>query len=257
MRQSQRRVENNILKRMIREIYQRHKGRYGFRRITKELRKTGYGYNKKRIARLMREEQLYGIQKKKYKATTNSKGNKEIFPNLLKQRNKAINPGEVLVSDITYVSTEEGWLYLAVVMDLITRKILGYSMGPRITSELVQGACKRAFQKTKEVKIELFHSDRGIQYSSNLVKELLENQGISQSMSGKGNCYDNAAMESFFHTLKVELIQRKKYKSREEAKQDIFEYIEIYYNRQRIHSSIGYLTPSEFEMSFNLNKNVA
>lgn len=252
--QSNRQRENMILRKEIKKIFDEHKSRYGVRRITKELRKRGYRYNRKRVTRIMQKEGLQVVQKQKYRATTNSCGNRNIFPNLLSKKSKASYPGEILVSDITYIPTEEGWLYLAAVMDLLTRKILGYSMSSRINSQLVHNACKSASRGIQKPGV--FHSDRGSQYGSSEVIDFCKNFRMKQSMSRKGNPYDNAAMESFFHTLKVELVNRKKYKTRDQARQDIFEYIEIYYNKKRMHSAIDYLTPYEAEMKYLINNNV-
>ena len=256
-RSSQRKVENANLSKIIAEIFKIHRGRYGSRRIRAELIRDGYIVNRKRVIRIMREKGLVAVQRRKYKATTNSAGNNHICPNLLLNKKRPLKPGGVLASDITYIPSSEGWLYLAVVMDLFTRKVVGYSTSSRINTELVEQALKSAIKQVGSSQIKIFHSDQGIQFSNKSIRVLLKKHRINQSMSRRGNCYDNAAMESFFHSLKVELINKQQYQTRDQAKQAIFEYIEIYYNRKRLHSSIGYNTPEEFENNFILNKNVA
>jgi len=244
---SQRRLENMLIAEEIKRIYINKHGRYGSPRIHEEMRKGGKRINKKRIARLMRINKIRAITKRKYKATTNSSHNKQVAENLLKQNFKASEPNKVWVSDITYIWTKEGWLYLAVILDLFSRRVVGWSMSENISANLVTAAIEQALLYRTPVEDMIFHSDRGSQYASEAVRSLLKQNNIIQSMSRKGNCYDNAVSESFFHTLKVELVYTKTYATRAEAKNDIFEYIEIFYNRQRGHSTIKYFSPVDFE----------
>jgi transposase InsO family protein len=198
----------------------------------------------------MYKHNIAAKRKKKFKRTTNSNHSNYISPNLLNQNFRVNSPNEVWVSDITYISTYEGWLYLAVILDLYSRKIVGWSMSNRITSQLVIDAIENAILDRKpEVKL-IFHSDRGTQYSSADFRKILKKHGIIQSMSGKGNCYDNAVAESFFHTLKTELVYWEKYKTRKEAKSSVFNFIEGFYNRRRRHSYLKYLSPFNFELLY-------
>jgi len=253
---SKREAENIKLTIKIKEIFTRNREVYGYRRIQKELKKEGYSYNHKRIRRLMKHNSIVPRQKRKYRVcTTDSKGNKLIFPNLLKNR-KAKRPDEILVSDITYISTTEGWLYLAVVMDLFTREILGYAIDDNMSAELVRKALIESLSKTDGNKVKLFHSDRGKQYSSKIVGNLMATFRIMQSMSRKGNCYDNAAMESFFHTLKTEWLYLMNTTTKQKTKIRVFDYIETFYNRKRLHSSLNYSSPMEFKKKFKLDANI-
>ncbi len=253
---SRRALENIRLGFRIREIFKENREVYGYRRIRIELLKKGIACNHKRVRRLMKENGLKVRQKRKYKvSTTDSKGNTRIFLNWLKTQ-KAELPGEILVSDITYIPTTEGWLYLAAVMDLFTREILGYAVDDYMGTKLVLRALNEAFKKVAPQRVKLFHSDRGKQYSSDEVIKTLSNFGIKQSMSRKGNCYDNAAMESFFHTLKTEWLYPLNKSTKEKTKIRIFDYIEIFYNKNRIHSALEYLSPEEFREKFELYGNV-
>jgi len=203
--------------------------------------------SKKRVERLMREAGIHAVAKKKYKATTDSRHTQLVAPNHLNRNFVADKPNQSWVADITYLYTKEGWLYLSTIMDLYSRKIIGWSMKNRITPDLVIEALNMAIKQRKPSWGLLLHSDRGSQYASECYQVLLGKKGIRCSMSRKGNCWDNAVMESFYRTLKVELIYQKKYETRIEAQRDIFEYIEIFYNRERLHSSIGYNSPEEYE----------
>jgi transposase InsO family protein len=228
----------------IREVFRESKERYGSPRITAELKRIGINCNKKRIARLMNK---YGIAAKifrRYRNTTNSDHQKERSENILVRRQQA---NEVWTSDITYIRTEEGWLYLAAVIDIYSRKIIGWQLDKHMSSDLVEKALQNALMDRRVGKGIIFHSDQGIQYASESFRKLLKDNGLVQSMSRRGNCYDNAITETFFHTLKTELTSRTKYRTREEARQSIFEYIEIFYNRKRLHSAIGYRSPVEYE----------
>lgn len=239
--------ENKGLLEEIRKIFSESKERYGSPRITAELKRSGICFNKKRIARLMNK---YGIAAKmfrKYWNTTNSEHKKEKSQNILGREFKRQSSNEVWTGDITYIKTEEGWLYLAAVLDIYSRKVIGWQLDKRMGSELVEKALQNALMDRRVDQRIIFHSDQGIQYASESFRKLLKDHGFIQSMSRKGNCYDNAITETFFHTLKTELTSRVKYKTREEARRSIFEYIEIFYNRRRLHSAIGYRPPVEYE----------
>jgi putative transposase len=245
--QGKRTKENNGLLEKIREVFRESKERYGSPRITAELKRRGISCNKKRIARLMNK---YGIEAKifrRYRNTTNSDHQKEKSQNILSREFNRQRSNEVWTGDITYIRTEEGWLYLAAVIDIYSRKVIGWQLDKNLNSELVERALKNALMDRRVEKGIIFHSDQGIQYASESFRKILRENGFIQSMSRRGNCYDNAITETFFHTLKTELIHRTKYKTREEARRSIFEYIEIFYNRKRLHSAIGYCTPTEYE----------
>lgn len=195
--------------------------------------------------------------RKRGKKTTQINEKAEISINHLNQNFLTQAPDEVWVSDITYVAAEEGWLYVAIVMDLFPMKVVGLSMGDRLQADLVTKTLKQALNRRAIKKGLLHHSDKGCQYTSREFRELTERYGIKLSMSGKGNCYDNAVAESFFHTLETEHTNFFKYRSREEAKSSIFEYIEVFYNRKRLHSTNGYRSPEEFERVWKDQKNAA
>jgi transposase InsO family protein len=195
----------------------------------------------------MRKQGLKCKTKRKFKVTTDSKHQLAISPNLLNRDFFSASPDKKYVGDITYIWTDEGWLYLATVIDLYSRRVVGWSMDKTMKSPLVNDALRMALWKRKPRRGLLWHTDRGSQYASDSHRELLQEHGIIQSMSRKGNCWDNSVAESFFHTLKTELTHHIRFKTREEAKQSIFEYIEIFYNRKRIHSSNDYLSPEEYE----------
>jgi len=235
------------LKQKIVIIYYNSRRTYGSPRIHQKLLREGYQVSKKRIERLMQELNICAVAKKKYRATTDSKHTQPVAANSLNRNFRVNKPNQVWVADITYVYTQEGWLYLSTIMDLYSRKIIGWSLKNRITPDLVIEALNMAIKQRKPGRGLLLHSDRGSQYASYCYQVLLKRYGILCSMSRKGNCWDNAVMESFYRTLKVELIYLKKYEMRIQARRDIFEYIEIFYNRERLHSSIGYHSPEEYE----------
>jgi len=235
------------LKQKIMQIYSNSRKTYGSPRIYQQLLREGYSVGKKRVERLMQEMGIQALAKRKYKATTDSKHSKPVAQNHLNRDFRADRPNQAWVADITYIYTQEGWLYLATIMDLYSRKIIGWSLRNRLTKELVMAALDMALKQRKPSSSLLLHSDRGSQYASELYQTLLERNGILCSMSGKGNCWDNAVMESFYRTLKIELIYQRNYETRIEAQRDIFEYIEIFYNRERLHSSLGYYSPEEYE----------
>ena len=237
--------KKDLLEAIKKEWFESNKT-YGSPRIYHSLKRKGIKCYKNEVAKLMAENGMKSKICKKYKATTNSKHNLPIADNIL---NRKFNPkklNEVWASDITYIPTEEGWLYLAVVMDLCNREIIGFSLAKHMRKELVIQALNQAIIRRNAPTGVLHHSDRGVQYASYDYQNLLtENQFIC-SMSRKGNCFDNAVVESFNGTLKQDLVNSRKYKTREEAKLSIFEYIETKYNRTRIHSTLGYLTPIEY-----------
>lgn len=228
-------------------LYKENKGRAGSPRITEQLRTEGQSVGKNRVARLMRAEELRAKAARKYKATTNSNHNLPVAPNLLEQDFTATAPNQKWVSDITYIATDEGWLYLAVVLDLYSRIVVGWAMSERMTAALVCDALHMALWRRKRPEDVIVHSDRGSQYCSGDYQKLLRDNGLVCSMSKKGDCYDNAAMESWNHSLKVEAIHGERFVTRQAAKEQVFEYIEVYYNRRRLHSRLGYLSPEEFE----------
>lgn len=243
---SMRDKENERLVFKIKLVHGKSRKTYGSPRITAELRASGIRCGKNRIARLMRENGIMAKTKRRFKITTDSKHNLPIAPNLLNQEFTADAPNKTWTGDITYIWTRRGWMYLAVVEDLFNREIVGWSMRKRITKDIAIKALTMAIQRKRPPKGLIFHSDRGSQYASHEFRKLLNKYGCVQSMSGKGNCYDNAVTESFFHTLKTELVYSEKYRTRSEARQSIFEYIEIFYNRVRRHSYLGYVSPVDF-----------
>jgi transposase InsO family protein len=246
---SQQERSNRELDSRIRELFARHKQRYGAPRITDDLHDESIACSENRVARRMRVMGLKAIQAKKFKVTTDSNHSRPVAPDLIEQDFHAEVANEKWVSDITYVWTDEGWLYLAVVMDLYSRAIIGWSMNRRMTQQLVCDALMMALFRRHFPKGTIIHSDRGSQYCSKRYQRLINNNSLRCSMGRKATCYDNAAMESFFHTLKVELVHRERYTTRRAAKSKIFEYIETYYNRQRKHSAIGYKIPMQFEQA--------
>lgn len=256
---SKRELENKMFTILIKQLFKKSKQRYGSPRITAELRKKGYKISTRRVSKLMRLNGLRSKLKRKFKVTTDSNHNYPISKNYLNRAFKTSSLNEVWVSDITYVRTTQGWLYLTAIIDLYDRQVIGWSLSKSLaTKDTIIPAWKMALSKRKIVKPLIFHSDRGVQYASNLFRNhLKDNNLIKQSMSRKGNCWDNAVAESFFKTLKSELVYHEKYESILQARTSIFEYIEIWYNRKRLHSALGYKTPVEMEEEFNKLKNVA
>ncbi len=247
---SDRKESNQQLLLKIRESHERSRETYGYRRIYYDLRAELKTLGKNRVFRLM---QHYGIRaktKRKFKMTTDSNHSKPISDNKLNREFTANKPNQRWVSDITYIPTMEGWLYLSVIMDLFSRKIIGWSMDSRMKEDITLNALRMALFKRKISGGVLLHSDRGSQYAANEYQGLLKDNDIECSMSRKGNCWDNAVVESFFHTLKVECTHHESFKTREEAKRVIFEYIEVFYNRQRRHSTINYNTPAQYELMY-------
>jgi len=244
---SNRAQQNAILSAEIKALFDKEYKRAGAKRIAKRLRQQGIRAGRHRVARIMRLNGWHAKAAKKFKATTNSNHKLPVAPNLLQQNFSAGRPNEKWVSDITYVWTEEGWLYLAVVMDLYSRVVVGWSMSERMTSQLVMDALQMAIWRRNSPKDIIIHSDRGSQYCSHDYQKLLAENGFICSMSKRGDCYDNASMESWNHSFKVEAIHGEKFLTRAAAKNHVFEYIDVYYNRMRLHSRLGYLSPVCFE----------
>lgn len=234
----------------IQQAFEDSRENYGTRRIQQTLRDQGKQVSRARIGRLMRQQGQQGLRcktRRRFRATTNSNHSLPVAPNRLDRQFQVAAPDRVYVGDITYVATGEGWLYLAVFLDLFSRQVVGWAMSAWMTADLVMDALQMARWRRRPGEGLLVHTDRGSQYASGRFQALLKDQGYVCSMSRKGNCWDNAPAESFFHTLKTELIHHRRFETREQAKQDIFEYIEVFYNRQRKHSTLGYRTPVEFE----------
>lgn len=245
--ESGRALSNRQLLVDIRRIFKAYRQVYGAPRIHRELLDEGRCCSLNRVARLMRENNILPKTIKKFRVTTDSRNSHKPAENLLDRDFKTVQPNEKWVADVTYIPTREGWLFLAAVLDLYSRKIVGWSMGERLTSELAQRALSHALASRQPQAGLLIHSDQGKEYYAGDYQKLLGEHDLVCSMSRKGNCWDNAVMESFFHSLKVEQVHHDDYRTRDEARSVIFDYIEIFYNRQRKHSYIGYLSPVEFE----------
>jgi len=239
--------EDRRLSLLVKEVFQTGRGNYGTRRIRHILLTCGEHLSRRRIARLMRAMDLACKRKRKFKHTTDSNHKLPVAINLLNRAFSVAQPDRFYVGDITYIRTQAGWLYLAVVIDLFSRKVVGWAMADHMRVALVNDALLMAIWKRKPAKGLVSHTDRGSQYASDSHRLILQAHHITQSMSRKGNCWDNAVSESFFHTLKTELVHQVKFKTKEEAKLAIFEYIEVFYNRYRIHSANDYLSPEDFE----------
>lgn len=240
--------ENEKLQKEILKIQNGSRYCYGVPRVTKSLRKEGLRVNHKRVARIMKENDLNYRRKKKFKVTTDSNHQLGYSENILNRNFGVTKTDKVWASDITYLWTNEGWLYLCVIIDLCSKRVVGWSVSPRIDTELLLKAFWMAWYSRKPKEGLLFHSDRGVQYCSRRFRNVLKSIGITQSMSRKGNCWDNACSESFFKTLKTEWYYDILLKNRKEAKEQLFEYIEVFYNRKRLHSSLDYDTPVEYEL---------
>lgn len=260
-----RKLRRDKLTTKIRAVYDQHRCVYGSPRVHATLVAQGEKVCVNTVARVMRREQIRPKTKRRFvPRTTDSRHDQPVAPNLLDRRFHADKPNRKWVADITYVPTDEGWLYVAAVLDLCSRRIVGWSMADHMQAELVNDALQMALDRRQPQAIDsnpsggegpsgelLHHSDRGVQYASDDHQHLLARHGITVSMSRKGDCYDNAAMESFWATLKTELTHHQHYDTRDQARTSIFEYIEVFYNRKRIHSTLGYKSPEAFEASLN------
>jgi putative transposase len=230
-------------------IHDRSRQTYGSPRIQAALRNKGRRHGRKRIARLMRQKGLWGRQQGRYRVrTTDSNHDHPVAPNRLAVAPKASAPNQIWVADITYIPTREGWFYLAGILDLFSRKIVGWAMSDAIDSTLVLKALSMALLHRDPPADLLFHTDRGVQYAAGNFRDALARAHLVPSMSRRGNCYDNAAMESFWSTLKLDLVYRRDFATHRQALTEIFDYIEVFYNRERIHTALGGLSPSEFEL---------
>ena len=247
--ESPRRCANRALLTRIRAAHARSRKSYGRRRIHIQLQRDGIACSPNRVGRLMRQEGIQGLRRRKFKATTNSRHSFPVAPNLLARNFTAAAPDQVWVSDITYLACEEGWEYLATVMDLYSRRIVGWAMQSTLERSLTVRALEMAIAQRRPAPGLIHHSDRGVQYACGDYQTALNEQGMVPSMSRKGDCWDNAPKESFFGTLKCELGLHGLRPPREHAHRKVFEYIEVFYNRQRLHSSLGYLPPVEFEIA--------
>jgi len=237
----------------IQAIHQRNRGLYGSPRIHAELQKQGWQCGRKRVARLMRQAHLRSVRQGRRRfQTTNSQHAYPVASNLLDRQFEAQRPNQKWVADITYIPTQAGWLYLAAVLDLFSRRIVGWAMSACCDAALVQNALQMAWSQRQPTADLLHHSDRGSPYAAHAYQDLLAQHHITVSMSRKGNCYDNAVMESFFHTLKAECVNLHVFPSRTHARSIIFEFLEVYYNRQRLHSALDYCTPTAFEAALSL-----
>ena len=244
---SNRTRENKRLTKIIAEVFYDEKCRVGSPRITKRLEHEGIVVDQNSVAKLMQKAGMRAKNKRKFKATTNSNHHLPVSPNLLKQNFSASAPNKKWVSDITYIWTSEGWLYLAGIVDLYSRMVVGWAVAERMTTQLVCEALQMALWRRKHPKNVIIHSDRGSQYCSKEYQKMLKEHHLISSMSKRGDCYDNALMESWNHSFKVEAIHGERFATRAIAKAQIFEYIEVYYNRKRLHSSLGYCSPMKFE----------
>ena len=256
-------VNENLIER-INYFFQKSRQVYGSPRIHKDLKEAGYQVGENRVARLMKEAGIKAKSKRKYKLTTNSKHKRPKAANLIKQNFKTKESNKLWAADISYISTQEGWLYLAVVLDLFSRKVIGWSFSERLKDDITIAALEMAIKqrlnkeriKTKTAAAIICHSDQGSQYASKSYLKTLKDNNLIASMSNKGNCYDNAVLESFFASLKTEEAD-KPYNTRQEAKTAIFDYIESFYNNTRRHSSLDYLSPDEYERRYNQAKELS
>jgi putative transposase len=256
--QSVRKTEDERLWQKIKKHWETSRKTYGRLRLTKKLKDEGEKIGKNRVEKIMKNNNIQGIGKKKFKPiTTTSNHDLPIASRIFETENalaQVTSPNQYWGGDITYIPTEEGWLYLSIFLDLFTRKIVGHCMRETMHAEIVTSAIDMALRRQGlvDAKDLTAHSDRGSQYASEDYRNKLATHGVTASMSRKGNCYDNAFVESFFRTLKVELVYTRKFKTTEEAKNAIFEFIEVWYNRQRLHSSLDYMTPEQYESKHSL-----
>jgi transposase InsO family protein len=245
---SARQIRQQELLVKIQQVYQEHDGRYGSPRVCRALLIEGQHVSRNTVAKLMRQAKIRARTRRRFvPRTTDSTHQQPVANNVLDRDFTASAPNQKWLADITYVDTDEGWLFCAAVLDCYSRKVVGWAMSDAMPTDLVSDALKMALLHRQPSGDLLHHSDRGSQYASDEYQSLLARYGISVSMSHRGNCYDNAMMESFWATLKTELVHQQRYRTRAQARQSIFEYIEVYYNRKRLHSSLGYVSPESFE----------
>jgi putative transposase len=244
---SVRHVNRAKLDAAVGEAFAKRRARAGSPRLVRDLRESGHCRDRKTVAASMKRQGLRAKAARKFKATTNSKHNLPVAPNLLEQDFRATAPNQKWAGDITYLWTDEGWLYLAVVIDLYSRLVVGWAMADRMTADLACDALTMALWRRRKPRGVIVHTDRGSQYCSAAHRRLIQDYGLQASMSAKGNCYDNACAESFFHSLKVEAIHGERITTRKQMRQVVFEYIEVDYNRNRRHSANGFISPEAFE----------
>ena len=239
--------KRNKLKLHVKEVFDQSNEVYGYRRVFKELRRRDIACYRNQIAHIMRVNEIAPKRKRKFKYSSNSSEDNPAAPNLLKRNFTVDKINKVWVSDITYLWTSEGWLHLSVILDLGSRNVVSWRLQDSLGEEIVSDILEEAIEERKPDKGLIFHSDRGSQYRSNRLIKLIENNGYKQSMSRKANCWDNAVAESFFSTLKRELVYKKKFKTKRQARMEVFYYIEVFYKRVRLHSTIGDVPPAEYE----------
>jgi transposase InsO family protein len=240
-------VKNRQLLVRIRTVHERARGAYGSPRVHAELKAEGVHVGRRRVARLMREDGLRARKARRFVRTTQSSPSLKPAPNALRRQFDPLRPNQVWAGDITYIPTRQGWLYLAVILDLFSRRVVGWSMGARIDTQLTLRALDMALSTRQSARALLHHSDRGVQYACDAYRARLAEHGIRCSMSRKGNCWDNAVVESFFASLKTELVHHVDFDDQREAQHAVFQYIEAFYNRQRRHSSLDYMSPVQYE----------
>ena len=244
--------EEQQLKRRIGQIHEQSRQTYGSPRIMEALQQSGQRHGRNRIARLMRELDLWGRPRRRFRVrTTDSNHDQPIAPNRLAEAPQAQAPNQLWAADITYVSSAQGWVYVAAILDLYSRRIVGWAISSQINTALVLAALEMARCHRRPPAGLIFHSDRGVQYASREYRRALDAAGILPSMSRKATCYDNAAMEAFWSTLKLELVYRRQFADQAQVRQAVFDYIEVFYNRQRLHSALGYRSPVDFECEKN------
>lgn len=236
-----------VLLHHIRTLHQQSRQTYGSPRMTQALRSAGHGVGRHRVARLMRTHGLRACYRHRYRVTTHSSHRYPVAANLVARAFRPTRPNQIWAGDITYLWTAEGWLYLAVLLDLYSRRVIGWSLAPQLGTTLPQAALTMALQQRRVAGLLIHHSDQGVQYAATAYQAALAQHRITCSMSRKGNCWDNAVAESFFKTLKVECADRHRWSSRQQAQHQLFEYMEVFYNRQRLHSTLDYRTPVAYE----------
>ena len=236
---------------LVESVFKESRETYGYRKMQRELGKQGLIMSEYSVRRMMREHGLYPVTNIKYRPYRNGKTDGQYSKDLVSQHFQIAERNKVWAGDITYIKTSLGWVYLATVIDLYNREIIGYSLSKKIDAELAKRALSNALARNPDASGLIFHSDRGCQYSSRSYRDMLEQYGIRSSMSRPGCPYDNSCAESFFATIKKECIYRRKYATLEEVKTDVFEYVELFYNRKRMHTSLGYLSPVEYRLKYD------